>query len=118
MGRQSSRDDHHIRRGTLLYNVLYTATIAGARALSEAVSALRKEEWAVTPLQEYNRLILHGLVFPVFSVVYRGRLQNNDFLTLYQGVAGQGRESVNIRGNKMLLFSLSRLLAGVSATPQ
>ncbi|MFH1080905.1 MAG: carbamoyl-phosphate synthase large subunit [Pseudomonadota bacterium] len=54
VGRQSSRDAYHIRRGTLLYNVLYTTTIAGARALSEAVSALRKEGWAVTPLQEYH----------------------------------------------------------------
>ena len=55
VGRQSSRDAYHIRRGTLLYNVLYTTTIAGARALSEAVAALRREEWTVTPLQEYNR---------------------------------------------------------------
>jgi carbamoyl-phosphate synthase large subunit len=55
VGRQSSRDAYHIRRGTLLYNVLYTTTIAGARALSEAVAALRREEWTVTPLQEYHR---------------------------------------------------------------
>ena len=55
VGRQSSRDAYHIRRGTLLYNVLYTTTISGARALSEAVAALRREEWAVAPLQEYHR---------------------------------------------------------------
>jgi carbamoyl-phosphate synthase large subunit len=55
VGRQSSRDAYHIRRGTLLYNVLYTTTIAGARALSEAVAALRREEWTVTPLQEYHQ---------------------------------------------------------------
>ncbi len=55
VGRKSSRDAYHIRRGTLLYNVLYTTTIAGARALSEAIAALRREEWTVTPLQEYHR---------------------------------------------------------------
>ncbi len=44
VGRQSSRDAYQIRRGTLQYNVLYTTTIAGARALSEAVAALRREE--------------------------------------------------------------------------
>jgi carbamoyl-phosphate synthase large subunit len=55
VGRQSSRDAYHIRRTTLLYNVLYTTTIAGARALSEAVAALRRQEWTVTPLQEYHR---------------------------------------------------------------
>jgi carbamoyl-phosphate synthase large subunit len=54
VGRRSSRDAYHIRRTTLLYNVLYTTTIAGARALSEAVAALRRQEWTVTPLQEYH----------------------------------------------------------------
>ena len=55
VGRQSSRDAYHIRRGALLYNMLYTTTIAGARALSEAIMALKKEPWDVTPLQEYQK---------------------------------------------------------------
>ena len=55
VGRQSSRDAYHIRRGTLQYNVLYTTTIAGARALSEAIMALQNEEWQVVPLQEYHQ---------------------------------------------------------------
>ena len=54
LGRRSSRDAYHIRRGALLYNVLYTTTIAGARALAEAIDALRKEQWDVMPLQEYH----------------------------------------------------------------
>ncbi|MCE5264487.1 MAG: carbamoyl-phosphate synthase large subunit [Deltaproteobacteria bacterium] len=54
LGRQSSRDAYHIRRGALLYNVLYTTTISGARALAEAIDALKKETWDVTPLQTHH----------------------------------------------------------------
>lgn len=54
VGRKSSRDAYHIRRGALLYNVLYSTTIAGARALSEAILALKQEEWGVVTLQEYH----------------------------------------------------------------
>ena len=36
VGRKSSRDAYHIRRGALTYNILYTTPLAGARALSEA----------------------------------------------------------------------------------
>ena len=53
-GRRSSRDAYHIRRGALVYNVLYTTTIAGARATCEAIAALRKEKWQVRPLQEFH----------------------------------------------------------------
>ncbi|MBU0575270.1 MAG: ATP-grasp domain-containing protein, partial [Proteobacteria bacterium] len=56
LGRRSSRKDaYHIRRGALLYNVLYTTTISGARALTEAIGALRNEPWDVAPLQDYHR---------------------------------------------------------------
>ena len=58
VGRQSSRDAYHIRQGTLKYNVLYTTTVAGARALSEAVMAMQQENWGVTPLQEYHKKVL------------------------------------------------------------
>jgi carbamoyl-phosphate synthase large subunit len=54
LGRRSSRDAYHIRRGALLYNVLYTTTISGARALAEAIDALRKGPWDVAPLQSYH----------------------------------------------------------------
>ncbi len=54
LGRRSSRDAYSIRRGALLYNVLYTTTLSGARALAEAIGALRKESWDVAPLQAYH----------------------------------------------------------------
>jgi len=55
VGRRSTRDAYHIRRGALIYNVLYTTTIAGAKALSEAMVTLKKEKWDVFPLQEYHK---------------------------------------------------------------
>ena len=55
IGRKSSRDAYHIRRGALVYNILYTTTIAGARAMCEAVSAIKKENWQVCSLQEYQK---------------------------------------------------------------
>ncbi|MBU2227130.1 MAG: carbamoyl-phosphate synthase large subunit [Proteobacteria bacterium] len=55
LGRRSSLDAYHIRRGALLYNVLYTTTLSGARALAEAIGALRSEAWDVAPLQAYHR---------------------------------------------------------------
>jgi len=54
LGRRSSLDAYHIRRGALLYNVLYTTTLSGARALAEAVHALQQEPLEVTPLQEHH----------------------------------------------------------------
>jgi carbamoyl-phosphate synthase large subunit len=55
IGRKSSRDAYHIRRGALIYNILYTTTIAGARALCEAVAAIKSEDWQVRSLQEYQK---------------------------------------------------------------
>jgi carbamoyl-phosphate synthase large subunit len=55
VGRKSTRDAYHIRRGALTYNILYTTTIAGARALCEAVAAIIAEDWQVCPLQEYYK---------------------------------------------------------------
>ena len=56
VGRKSSRDAYHIRRGALVYNILYTTTLSGARALSEAVMALKRKGWGVNPLQDYHRV--------------------------------------------------------------
>ncbi len=55
VGRKSTHDAYHIRRGALMYNVLYTTTIAGARALAEAVISLKKEKWEVFALQDYHK---------------------------------------------------------------
>jgi len=53
--KRSARDDaYHIRRGALVYNVLYTTTISGARALTEAIDALQRDPWDVMPLQSYH----------------------------------------------------------------
>ncbi|HNZ65414.1 MAG TPA: carbamoyl phosphate synthase large subunit, partial [Smithella sp.] len=54
IGRKSSRDAYHIRRGALIYNILYTTTIAGARALAEATAAIKGKNWQVCSLQEYQ----------------------------------------------------------------
>ena len=54
VGRRSTLDAYHIRRGALVYNVLYTTTISGARALCDALMALNKEKWEVHPLQDYH----------------------------------------------------------------
>ncbi|HUH67210.1 MAG TPA: carbamoyl-phosphate synthase large subunit [Syntrophales bacterium] len=54
VGRRSSLDAYHIRRGALIYNVLYTTTTAGSKALAEAIMALKKETWDVSPLQDYH----------------------------------------------------------------
>ncbi|HOO00582.1 MAG TPA: carbamoyl-phosphate synthase large subunit [Syntrophales bacterium] len=54
LGRRSSRDGYEIRRSALLYNVPYTTTIAGARAVAAAVAALRGGDWGVRSLQEYH----------------------------------------------------------------
>jgi len=55
VGRKSSRDAYHIRRGALTYNILYTTTLAGAKALSEATKAIIDEDWQVCSLQEYHK---------------------------------------------------------------
>jgi len=54
VGRKSSFDGYNIRRGALTYNIPYTTTLAGARAVSEAIAALKAEDWQVCPLQEYH----------------------------------------------------------------
>ncbi len=53
VGRKSSYDGYNIRRGALIYNVPYTTTLAGAKAMSEAIDALKRQDWQVTALQDY-----------------------------------------------------------------
>lgn len=55
VGRKSSRDAYQLRRGALTYNILYTTTLAGARALGEATKAMMEKDWEVCPLQEYYK---------------------------------------------------------------
>ena len=62
LGLRSSRDAYHIRRGALLYSVLYTTTISGAEALAEAIDALQKGSWAVAPLQTYHQTLASEII--------------------------------------------------------
>jgi len=55
VGRKSSYDGYNIRRGALIYNVPYTTTLAGAKAMSEAIAALKNQDWQVTALQDYYK---------------------------------------------------------------
>ncbi|HEU0265431.1 MAG TPA: carbamoyl phosphate synthase large subunit, partial [Geobacterales bacterium] len=52
-GAEAVRDSFSIRRSTLMQNVAYFTTIAGARAAADGIAALRHEELGVKPLQEY-----------------------------------------------------------------
>lgn len=56
LGHKSSLDGYHIRRSALIYNIPYFTTIAGAWALTEALSALRSRGWNVRSIQEYYEL--------------------------------------------------------------
>jgi len=56
-GRKSSRDAYHLRHSALVYNILYTTTIAGARALAGAAAALKTKTWQVYSLQEYLNIL-------------------------------------------------------------
>jgi len=55
LGKKTSSDAYEIRRTTLIYNIPYTTTIAGAKALVEAVGELQSGDWDVKTLQEYHR---------------------------------------------------------------
>jgi len=52
-GRKTVSDAYLIRRATLVYNLPYATTISGARALAQAIAALRSGELQVCSLQEY-----------------------------------------------------------------
>lgn len=54
VGKKTYSDSYEIRRTTLLYNIAYTTTIAGAKAMAEAVEELQKGDWDVKTIQEYH----------------------------------------------------------------
>ena len=54
LGKKTYSDSYEIRRTTLLYNIVYTTTIAGAKAMAEAVEELQKGDWEVKTIQEYH----------------------------------------------------------------
>jgi carbamoyl-phosphate synthase large subunit len=55
LGKKTISDSYEIRRTTLIYNIPYATTIAGAQAIAEAVLALQKGDWDVKTLQEYHQ---------------------------------------------------------------
>jgi carbamoyl-phosphate synthase large subunit len=52
-GAQAVADSFSIRRNTLVYNVAYYTTIAGARAAVDGIIAMKGEQLGVKSLQEY-----------------------------------------------------------------
>ena len=53
-GKQAIKDSFSLRRASLLKNLTYCTTMAGALALVDGLSALRKKEIDVVTLQEYR----------------------------------------------------------------
>ena len=54
LGAQSKADSYYIRRASLVYSVPYFTTLAAARAVSLAISALIGDDLSVRSLQEYH----------------------------------------------------------------
>ncbi|MDR3567442.1 MAG: carbamoyl-phosphate synthase large subunit [Syntrophobacteraceae bacterium] len=57
LGKKTTSDSYEIRRATVVYNIPYATTIAGAQAIAEAVCELQKGDWDVKTLQEYHQTI-------------------------------------------------------------
>jgi len=55
LGKKTHSDSYEIRRATLVYNIPYTTTVAGAKAMAEAVEELQRGDWDVKTLQEYHQ---------------------------------------------------------------
>jgi carbamoyl-phosphate synthase large subunit len=53
-GQQAIRDSYSLRRAALAHKVPYYTTVAGARAVVQAIAACRAHELAVAPLQSYH----------------------------------------------------------------
>lgn len=55
-GTQAQKDSMSIRRSALQFNVPYTTTISGARAVVTAIEMLQKKELGIKSIQEYHNL--------------------------------------------------------------
>jgi len=55
-GAQAVADSFSIRRNTLMNNIAYFTTAAGARAAVDAIVSVKKQELGVKPIQEYHRI--------------------------------------------------------------
>ncbi len=54
-GAQAQKDSFSIRRSALQYGVPYTTTVAGARAVVNAIESMRKKQISIKSIQEYHR---------------------------------------------------------------
>jgi carbamoyl-phosphate synthase large subunit len=54
-GQRAIADSYTLRRAALVYKVPYYTTVAGARAVVQAIQTLAERELAVAPLQSYYR---------------------------------------------------------------
>ncbi|WP_035237048.1 carbamoyl-phosphate synthase large subunit [Desulfobacter vibrioformis] len=52
---QTQRDGYAIRRAAIKYKIPYATTTDGARAISLAIQAMKKENLTVKPLQDYHK---------------------------------------------------------------
>ncbi len=57
IGKKSIADSFSIRRTTLMLGIPYSTTIPGARAMVDAISALRNDEIQVKAIQDYHSFI-------------------------------------------------------------
>jgi carbamoyl-phosphate synthase large subunit len=56
LGSQSVSDSYSIRRTALMHEVAYFTTVAGIRAVTDGLLAMKRESLDATPLQEYYSL--------------------------------------------------------------
>jgi len=56
---QAKKDSFSIRENALKYNISYTTTIAGARAVANAIKMLSTRKLSVRSIQEYHRSVKH-----------------------------------------------------------
>ena len=85
LGKKTYSDSYEIRRTTLLYNIPYATTIAGALAMAEAVAALQQGDWTVNSLQEHHASSRNGALQSTLS---------------HQVGAGSGPESTSSHSNR------------------
>jgi carbamoyl-phosphate synthase large subunit len=54
-GKLTIQDSSSLRQATILYNVPYTTTLAGAKAMAQALKEIKGEGMEVRCLQEYYK---------------------------------------------------------------
>jgi carbamoyl-phosphate synthase large subunit len=54
-GAQAQKDSFSIRRSALQYGIPFTTTVAGAKAVVNAIEMLRKKKINIRSIQEYHK---------------------------------------------------------------